>query len=275
MDTPSARTLSGRGAPVLAWLESERRATVSAVDVQEQFGWSEAVVRNVMSRLARKGWLRRTAKGQYETVFAETGGWVAPNPWAALSTWQQKYYVGFQSAAHELGLTPDRPRDVQACVPLGAKRPRAWRDTPVSLIFLRSYRDEGSETATLHGFSVRLASVEKTLLDSGGLPQRVGGVQGLARVVDRAADRADWATVVQLSKSASRARPSLRRLAAVLEIVGHGVPDELARVASALPGESAMFLGERRIYGAKGKRLARWQVVINVDPGVLREELSR
>lgn len=275
METLPARTLSGRGAQVLAWLESERRPTASAGEVQEHFGWSASVVRNVMSRLARAGWLRRTTKGQYETVFAETGGWVAPNPWAALSTWQQRYYVGFQSAAHELGLTPDRPRDVQACVPFGSKRPRSWSDTPISLVFLRSYEEEGTETAKLHGFSVRVGSVERVVLDAAGLPQRIGGIPGLARVLDRAADRADWETIVRLSKHARRARAGLRRLAAMLEILGHVVPDELARVATARPGESALFLGERRIYGAKGKRFSRWQVVVNVDPSVLREEVSR
>lgn len=275
MERPSARTLSGQGAQVLAWLESERRVTVSTSEVRSQFGWSDAVVRNVMSRLAHAGWLRRTAKGRYESVFAETGGWVAPNPWAALSTWHQRYYVGFQSGAHELGLTPDRPRDVQACVPPGAKRPRAWRDTPISLVFQRSYDDEGTEVAKIHGFAIRLASVEKTLLDAGALPQRIGGVPGLARVVDRASGRANWEIVLELSKRSRRSRSGLRRLAAVLEILGHAVPDELARVARALPGETALFLGERRIYGAKGKRLASWQVVINVDPGILREELNR
>lgn len=272
---PASRRLSGQGGRVLAWLESERRSTVSAAEVQAQFGWPATVIRNVMSRLARERWLRRTAKGRYETVFAETGGWVAPNPWAALCTWQQRYYIGFQSAAHELGLTPDRPRDVQACVPLGARRPRAWTDTPISLIFMRSYDDGGTKTAKLHGFSVRLASVERILVDAAALPQRIGGVPGLTRVLDRAVERADWGSVVQLGRRSRRGRPGLRRLAVLLEILGHPVAEELARVATALAGESALFLGERRIYGAKGERIPRWQVVVNVDPELLREELSR
>lgn len=275
MQTQPARMLAGRGAHILAWLESERRLTVSVLEVRERFGWSESVVRNVMPRLAQGGWLRRTTKGQYETVFAETGGWAPPNPWAALSTWQQRYYVGFQSAAFELGLTPDRPGDVQACVPLGAKRPRSWSDTPISFVFHRSYDNEGSEKAKLHGFSVRLASVERILIDAAGLPQRIGGIPGLARVLDKAASIANWVTVVRLRQHTSRPRPRLRRLAAMLEILGHAVPDELERVATALPGESLLYLGERRIHGAKGPRLARWQVVVNVDPGILHEEISR
>ena len=66
------------------------------------------------SSLARKGWLTRTSRGRYETVLADTGGWALPNPWAALGTSGLRYYVGFQSAAYERGLTPDRPGAVQA-----------------------------------------------------------------------------------------------------------------------------------------------------------------
>src|SRR6266508_1042978 len=118
-DLPPARMLGPREGEVLAW-PSKR-------------------TREVFARLARKGWLRRHARGRYETILAETGGWAPPNPWAALSLWQQPYYVGFQSAAFEFGLTPDRPAEVQACVTVGAKRPHAWADVPIELVYLRTF----------------------------------------------------------------------------------------------------------------------------------------
>jgi hypothetical protein len=55
------------------------------------FPWPSTAVHDVLSRLQRKGWLRRTARGRYETILAETGGFAPPNPWAALSTWGQSY----------------------------------------------------------------------------------------------------------------------------------------------------------------------------------------
>jgi len=140
---------------------------------------------------------------------------------------------------------------------------------------MRSFEDGGADVRTLHGYSVRLASAERTLIDSAALPQRIGGLQGLARVVDRGVGKVNWEVVVRLGGGLRRGRTGLRRLAAMLGALDRQVPDELARVATARPGESALFLGERRIYGAKGKRLPQWQVIVNVDPRLLREELLR
>lgn len=275
MDTP-ARTLSRREAELVSWLEAERRPSVSVSEVKQSLGWSDSVARNTVSRLAKKGWLHRTARGRYETILAETGGWAVPNPWAALSTWAQRYYVGFKSAAYEHGLTPDRPGSVQTCVPTGAKRPRAWDDIPIFLIYLPKFDQLGTESKQLHGFDVRIASPEKVLVDGANAPGRVGGVLGLARVVDRSADdRLDWRRVLQLGTASSRGRVSLRRLAAMLEVIGHAVPEPLAAAATAQPGESPLFLGGRRTHGARGERLPRWQVVVNLDPIVIREEVGR
>src|ERR1700730_18117328 len=101
-----ARSLSAKEAEVVAWLESERRATLTPTDLATAFGWSPTTVRNnlsrlhpqgpvfptacgwspttvrnVLSRLNRKGWLVRTARGRYESVLAETGGYALPSPW--------------------------------------------------------------------------------------------------------------------------------------------------------------------------------------------------
>lgn len=273
-DTP-VRTLSRREAELVGWLEAERRSSVSAVEVRERLGWSDVVTRNVLSRLAEKGWIRRTARGRYETVLAQTGGWSPPNPWAALSTWEQRYYVGFKSAAYEHGLTPDRPGSVQACVATGAKRPRAWKDVPIVLIFFHSFEVAGVEIAEVHGFRVRLASVERVLVDGATRPGRMGSVLGLARVVERALDRIDWQEVVSLGNKFSRGNVGLRRIAALLEVLGHEVPEGLAAAATARPGKSAFFLAEREIHGTHGERLPQWQVILNVDPSVIREEVRR
>jgi predicted transcriptional regulator of viral defense system len=270
-----ARTLSKREAEVVGWLEAERRRSLTAAELRATLGWSDSVTWHVLSRLAHKGWLRRTAQGRYETVLAETGGWHVPNPWAALSAWEQRYYVGFKSAAYEHQLTTDRPSSVQACVSVGARKPLAWSGIPIVLIYLPRFQDEGVHVERLHSFEVRIASVEKTVVDAGALPGRIGGLPGLARVVDRASDRVNWERAVELGTTSSRGKAGLRRIAALLELLGHTVPQALALAATAGPRASPLFLGERRVYGAHGKRLPKWQVVVNVDPSVINDEVSR
>ncbi len=272
---PAPRTLSTREAELVGWLETDRRPSVTTEEVRQTFGWSSTVTNSALSRLAAKGWLKRTAQGRYETVLADTGGWFLPNPWAALSSWHQRYYVGFKSAAYERGLTPDRPGRVQTCVPVGAKPPKAWKDEPVTLIYLTKFSDEGVAEEEWHRFRLRIASVEKILVDSGAQPDRIGGVLGLARVVDRAHDRANWAEVVRLADHASHGRTSLRRIAAVLELLGHDVPEPLTKEATARPGETALYLGDRKTHGARGERLPEWNVVVNVDLAAIADEVLR
>lgn len=270
-----SRTLSELEGAVLAWLEAERRAVVSADEVAATFGWPARTVNDVLARLGRKGWLRRTAKGRYETVLAETGGFAPPNPWAALSTWGQPYYVGFQSAAYEHDLTPDRPARVQAVVKPGARAPRAWADVPISLIALRSFNPEGVTEAARHGVSLALATPEKVLVDAGALPGRVGGPHGLARIVTRALPSVDWRRVVELAARHHGGAAALRRLAATLDVTGRDVPPPLAAAARVSPGAAYLYLGERRLHGAGGRRLTRWAVVDNIGGDTLAEETRR
>ncbi len=260
---------------MVAWFEAERRATVSVQDVSEVFAWTPASIRDALSRLERKGWLRRTAQGRYETVLAATGGFAPPNPWAALSTWRQPYYVAFKSAAYEHGLTPDRPGAVQVAVPVGARAPKAWREVPIALITLRAFSDDGVDDVQCHGVAIRLAGPERVLLDGAALPHHVGGVLGLARIASRAVDTADWARVIELARERPGGGAALRRLATTLDLLGVEIPTPLATAAAACAGTSYLYLGERRLYGARGRRLAQWAVVDNVGVETLREEIAR
>jgi predicted transcriptional regulator of viral defense system len=272
---PPARTLSGREAKVIAWLEAERRPSISSREISGHFGWPSQIVWHTVSNLARKGWLTRTSRGHYETVLADTGGWALPNPWAALGTSGLRYYVGFQSAAYERGLTPDRPGSVQICVPAGTNRPKAWAMIPITLIFLRSFSPNGIEQAKLHDFQIKIAKPEKILIDAAGLPGRIGGVHGLARVLNRAHPNLDWGLLIDLSEQETRGRAALRRIAALLEILDLRIPATLAKHARAHRGGSVLYLGERRIFGAHGTHLVRWGVIDNIGTSALREEILR
>lgn len=273
-----ARTLGPREAEVVAWLEAERPSGVDVDSLAAVFGWPRSKIRDILRRLARKGWLQRTAKGRYEPLLADTGGWAVPNAWAALSSWGVPYYVGFVSAAHELGLTPDRPGSVQTCVAIGAKRPRAWVEIPITLVPLRSFTLDGTAEIELHGFPVQVALTEKVLLDGAATPARAGGVIGLTRILDRAINDADWHRFVRLASDITRGGAAARRLAAIAELLEYEVPDVLAAFAAGrVPRskDSVIYLDDRSLHGRRGKRLGRWQVVANVSPEALREEIRR
>jgi predicted transcriptional regulator of viral defense system len=261
---------------VMGWIEAERRTAITIDDVANTFPWERQAIRRVLSRLARKGWLRRTAQGRYETIPAETGGFAPPNPWAALATWGQRHYVAFQSAAYELGLTPDRPGDVQVAVASGAKRPTAWAEIPIELVHLRTFSLDGTHGRDLHGWSIVIATPEKVVSDSALVPGRVGGIRGLARIAVRARETIQWPEVVRLTEGHPNGIAAMRRLAALLDLLGEPVPEPLAARA-AHPGRRVrqILLSDSEFDGNQGKSLQPWSVIANVDAEELREELRR
>jgi predicted transcriptional regulator of viral defense system len=269
------RTLSPQEAAVVSWLETERRKAVTTEEVVEILGWPRQRVWRVMHRLAAKGWLRRTAKGRYETVLAETGGFAPANPWAALSSWKPPYYVGFHSAAYERGLTPDRPGDVQVCTPFGTRRPRAWNEIPIAMIWLRKYSAAGTKREEFQGWPVIAASPEKIVIDGAALPGRIGGLPSLARILARALEELDWKQVRNYSRDISHGEAGLRRLAALLELLEIPIPQTLAAGINGTEGRAPLYLGERRVFGAHGRLIRRWGVIDNVGAEALREEVER
>jgi predicted transcriptional regulator of viral defense system len=270
-----SRSLSGRESQVMAWLEEERPAVITAADLATSMDLSRERASDVLRRMASKGWLHRVAQGSYEPLLAESGGIALPNPWAALAAWTVSYYVSYGSSAYELGLTPDRPGAVHACVRSGTRTPVRFADLPLTLVPQRHFSLAGSAPKPVHGFEVRMAGVERTLIDCAIRPSRMGGVIALGRILYRALEQVEWPELVCLAREHPRGRAGARRLAALLELIAQPVPDALGALASERLPTRAMLLDDSDIYGWRGPTLARWAVVVNVPAEALREELHR
>jgi predicted transcriptional regulator of viral defense system len=269
------RTLSRREAELVSWLEVERPKSVSLAEISGALDWPQKRTYSLTSRLAKKGWLHRTRAGHYEPLLGESAGILVPNPWVALTSWKVPHYVALASAAYEHHLSPDRPGAVQVCVPVGTTAPAGWRELAIALVPRRAFQLDGSQLTEAHGVPVRLAGVERVLLDSATMPGRVGGVFGLARIVDRGHEQTDWRRFAELAEKASRGVAAARRIAALLEILGQEVPPALAKLASARKGAPPIYLGSTRVHGRRGEILPRWRVQLNLSPEALREEVSR
>lgn len=272
MDEAQPRTLGSRQAEVVSWLEADQRRSVTSRDVIDHFAWTEPTASNVLSDLAKKHWLRRVARGVYEFLPAESGGFRVDDPWPALANWSAKHYVGFRSAAYQLGLTPDRPGHVQVAVPLGVRRPRAWGATPIVLFRQRDYSDEGVKTIAVTGWQVHVSSAGRTILDGAIQPRRIGGIPELARILARAHPTLDWSAVLTYAGKLRRGPTGIRRLGALAEMLKLAHPKELLDAIDSPP--SRLYLGDTATYGSAGRLLRRWNVVDNVGPRALAE-LSR
>lgn len=271
----STRTLSRREAELVSWLEVERPKSVSLAEISSALDWPQQRTYDVTSRLVKKGWLHRTRAGHYEPLLGESAGILVPDPWVALASWQVPHYVGLASAAYEHNLISDRPGAVQVCVPVGTTAPAGWQELAITLVPRRAFQLDGCQITEAHGVAVRLAGIERVLLDSATMPGRVGGVLGLARIVDRGNELADWQRFAELAEETSRGAAAARRIAALLEILGRKVHSPLSRLASAKEDASPIYLGSIRVHGRHGEILPRWRVQLNVSPEALQEEVTR
>lgn len=270
-----ARTLSRREAELVSWLEVERPKTTSLAEISGALEWPRKRAYDITSRLVKKGWLHRTRAGHFEPLLGESAGILVPDPWTALASWQVPYYVALASAAYEHNLIPDRPGTVQVCVPVGTAAPAGWRELAITLVPRRAFQLDGSELTESHGVTVRIAGAERVLLDSATTPGRVGGIFGLARIVDRGGEQVDWRRFVELAKKVGRGTSAARRIAALFEVLNQEVTPALAKFASTKADASLIYLGSTRIHGRRGEILPRWRVQLNVSPEALREEVGR
>jgi predicted transcriptional regulator of viral defense system len=266
------RTLGPREAEVLAWLETERPATIEVADVAEAVGISREYARTIVARLERKDWLQRLTRGRYEPLLGASGGWPAPDPWAALDGWTRPYYVSFASAAYELGLTPDRPGEVQVATVTGAALAPGMAEMGVRLIRLRRFALEGSQLRDLHGHSVRIATTERCLLDCATHLDLAGGALGLARMLARADGPADWAWLIRMAGGLPRGAGAIRRIGALLEILDLEISAPLLKAAAG-PHGRPIPLDSLSGHAGDGPALARWGVRLNVAPEAIREEI--
>jgi len=268
------RTLGPREAEVLAWLETERPATIEVGDVAEAVGVSREYARTLVARLERKDWLQRLTRGRYEPLLGASGGWPAADPWAALDGWARPYYVSFASAAYELGLTTDRPGEVQVATVIGAALGPSMAEMGVRLVRLRRFDLEGSQQRDLHGHSVRIATTERCLLDCATHLDLAGGALGLARMLARADGQVDWVWLIQMAGELPRGAGAMRRVGALLEILDLEIPAPLLKATNDLHGRP-IPLDSLSGHASDGPVLARWGVRLTVVPEAIREEVRR
>lgn len=268
------RTLGPREAQVLAWLETERPAVIDVAGVAAAVGVSREHARTLVWRLERKGWLQRLTRGRYEPLLGESGGWSAPNPWAALDGWVRPHYVSFASAAHELGLTPDRPGEVQVATVHGVALSPRMAQAGVRLVRLRRFTLMGSDQREMHGHNVRIASVERCVLDCASHLDFAGGALGLSRILTRAQEGMDWRMFVGMARELPRGPRAMRRVGALLEILGVDAAPVL-RHAVAGPHRTSIPLDDGPAPGGDAPVLAAWGVSVDIAPEAILEEVRR
>jgi len=266
-----SRSLSPLESKLIMHLEWEKQPLVTIKEAMEVLGCSHGRARQVLSRLAAKGWLARVTPGTYELIPAERGEFAFPdpNPLLAGRTLVEPYFFSYATAAFFHGLSAQAASTVYVATTTRTRRAQvSIRGTVYRVVRQAAQKFFGATEVSAYGTPVMMADPEKTVLDCLDRPIYAGGIAEVAAMISRGRHRLDW-TVVSDYALRFGIRSLVQRLGYLTELLDVQLPEaEKARLAGAV-GRSYEYLGQTARWGKGGQYIPAWQLVVNIP----REEL--
>lgn len=270
------RSLSQNEARVILDLEWRGQKTVTLAELHRAVGGSESYARYLAHRLVRKGWLERLRPGLFQLVPANRGreGVADTNPLAAGAVLVAPYFFSFGTACTHHGLTEQVFAEVYV-VCREHRRPETIRGKRYVFIHVPGRRFFGIDDIRVLGHPVRMAKVERALLDAIDRPRYAGGIGEISHIAARAATRVSWDVLLDLARRWGSSAP-VQRLGYFLDLHQAEVPaDVRSGLLDLVRPRSKIQLGSRRKWGTTGKLARPWNVVENVPRDVLIAESAK
>ncbi|WP_419739546.1 type IV toxin-antitoxin system AbiEi family antitoxin [Ruegeria sp.] len=232
---------------------------------REALGGTKTAVMLALNRLARQGLVAHPAHGFYVIVPPEYRrlGCLPADQFipALMEQLGIDYYVGLLSAAQYHGAAHHRPQEFQ--VVIGTKR-RGIACGAVRVVFIvrKHLADVKTRPFNTPRGTVRVSTVETTVIDLIGYPHHAGGLEQAATVIAELAEQIDPERLVAAARTAPI--PWAQRLGYLLDMAGKAEKAELLRryvheaarditpLIPAMPREAAV-------------RDAGWKLDVNAD----------
>ncbi|RPH74615.1 MAG: hypothetical protein EHM80_17670, partial [Nitrospiraceae bacterium] len=167
-DEDRAGGLGDEERKVLSALAALERPTVSADDAIEQLGLGRQAANLVLSRLARKGWLRRLRRGVYAVVplGSSSARPVVDSPLAVAAELFRPCYISGWTAAEYWGLT-EQIHNVVAVYSSKPQRQSHLKIGGVNYLVRRVPQDAifGTTKVWFGRVAVPMATVHRTVID--------------------------------------------------------------------------------------------------------------
>lgn len=246
-------------------LQRQGRYTFALPELAASTSANARSVSAAITRLIAKGRLRRfTAKGdffiivphEHHSLGAPPVAWVLEDYMHHLGL---SYYVGLLSAAEWHGSAHFAVQELQVVVSKQL-RPAQIGRTRVHFVVKRAAADTPVETRATEAGSVRVSTVEATLLDMVRYPRAVGGLNRIATIATDLG-RLCRPAAMQAALDAANDPRSTQRLGYLLEKVGFKAPADVARRWVAAHRHALCPL--EPALPAKGPRRPDWDVIEN------------
>lgn len=247
---------------VLAALE---RPTVTADDAMRGLGLSRVAANLMLSRLSRKGWLRRLRRGTYAMVPLSSASSqpALERPMAVAMTLFAPCYISGWTAAQHWNLT----EQIFNTIAVYSAKPERRSSQRLGGVAFRIRRIPagaifGTTRVWAGTVAVQMATVHRTLIDVLDAPEMGGGGRQTADIVRSYWRRTDAEPITLLDLAARLGRGSVfKRLGFTAELFGRPGDAWLSRCREHLSAGIALLDpgGPQR-----GPIVSRWRLRINV-----------
>ena len=257
--------LSSRERSIISNFMRKGRVTVKGNDVEKEFNISRPLANKILSRLEKKGWLKRSKRGIYVFVplTSTTKETVPEDPWLlAMELFKPCYISGF-TAAEYWGLTE---QVFNTIVVYTTQRQRSNSQKLTNVSFYTHYIPEsnffGTQKIWRNNIPVLIADIHRNVIDVLANPKFGGGGSHTMDIVYSywKSDKADPGKLFQYAAKI-RNKVIFKRLGFSAELWGNTTKEWLDECRKQISnGISKMDpSGEN-----KGKIITRWKLRINV-----------
>jgi predicted transcriptional regulator of viral defense system len=271
--TTNGRPLPATASKIILTAEEENRQILTVADFMSFYEITASYARKMISELVRTGWLVRIAKGQYQLLPAKTG--LDPFPMGdkfvlACQAFPDGF-IAYGSAAEQHGLSLQVFNSV-IIANTARSGTRSTGSLNVQLVKVATTNYLGFQSLN-RGPSVKVATLERTLIDCIDRPDLAGGISDLVEILERGKKRADLERVIELLSSYS-SKSLIKKVGFLLEQFDYPLTEAQTDLLLRMSSGVKTYLFSIKIPGtSKPKYSRKWRLIVNA-PGFYRKQIA-
>jgi len=252
--------LSKTESTLLASLAERGRNIFALEDVTSTLAISYENAKMIVSRLVKKKWLIRLARGKYLIVPLEAGvkSQYTEHGFVIASHLVKPYYIGYWSALNYHGLSEQVP-SVIFVVSSKRRKDRTILDTRFRFVTIKKSKIFDLVEVDISNSKVKISGVEKTIVDCLDHPEYCGGVEEIAKALFFDHEDLDMKKIIKNAEKMGN-KTIIKRLGYLLDLFKYHEYEHLFKDVKLSKGYSKLDpkLPE------KGTFNDRWKLLINV-----------
>lgn len=270
-DTPNfkeeGRRLSQVLSKIILQAEEDNQQILTTNDFVEFYQITDSYARKMIAHLVETGWLVRVGPGKYQLQPAKTGldPYPSADKFVAAGQLSKDGFIAFGSAAEYHGLTTQ----VFLSVTVASTKRGCVREGPpvrIEYVHVNPQNFVGFQKIS-KAPNVKVATIERTLLDVLDRPDYSGGISDIPEIFRRALSRAKVDKILEYLPT-YRSKSLVQRIAFMLETFGYQLTPQQEQELQRLSKGNYAYLFTRGYPGTDSQRRynSKWRLVINA-PG--------